>query len=173
MTAVRCHGCGAMVPAGDGATHAYIGAAAGCWALYGEVLAREYEDFRFARHHQLTVDSYATQHPGRPERRAIQSVAVHLIGLHLNLERGLPGYEIPRLLQRAADRSDAYHWLEPPESSGSVTVVDVHAAGDDADAHLAAVRRWAESTWAAWAPHHAQVRAWARETSSGARSSHR
>ena len=153
--------CGALVPDVEGATHAYFGAAPGCWALYGEVLAREYSDYRFARLHRLTVDSYAVQHPGRPERRAIQSVAVHLIGLHVSLEQTGAERPFEPLLQAAADASASYRWLEPPESLGAVTVVDVHRAGDDPEAHLAAVREWAASAWAAWSPYHDQVRAWA------------
>ena len=158
---VACPGCGALVPAGDGPVHAYYGAAAGCWALYGEVLAREYGDFRYARVHRLTVDAYAVQHPGTPEPRTIQSVAVHLVGLYLSLECAVPGGPAAAVLQAAADRSASFHWLEPPPSLGAVTVRDVHAAGADPDGHQQAVRRWAESAWAAWSAHHAQVRAWA------------
>jgi hypothetical protein len=42
-------------------------------------------------------------------------------------------------------------------------VVEVHAASaaGDPDAYLAAVRRWADAVWAAWAAHHAEVREWA------------
>lgn len=158
---IACPQCGALVADEEGATHAYFGAAPGCWALYGEVLAREYQDYRFARLHRLTVDSYAVQHPGRPESRTIQSVAVHLIGLHLSLERPDAARPLEPLLQAAADASAGYRWLEPPDSLGAVTVVDVHRAGDDAAAHLAAVREWAASTWAAWAPHHDRIREWA------------
>jgi hypothetical protein len=164
-----CPGCGALVSSADGPTHAYYGAAPGCWALYGEVLAREYGDFRYARLHRLTVDAYAAQHPGRPERRTIQSVAVHLIGLHLSLEAAAgewAGHDLSPVLQAAADRSAGYHWLEPPPSLGDVTVSDVHAAADPVE-HLRTVRRWAEHTWAAWAPHHAQVRAWAAAVTTG------
>ena len=158
---IACPQCGALVRDEDGPNHAYYGAAPGCWALYGEVLAREYSDFRFARLHRLTVDSYAAQHPGRPEPRTIQSVAVHLIGLQLSLEQPEPGRALEPVLQAAADASAAYRWLAPPLPLGAITVVDVHRAGDDATAHLAAVRAWAESTWAAWAPHHHEVREWA------------
>jgi hypothetical protein len=42
--------------------------------VYGEMLAREYGDPAYFRVHQLTVDTYAVQHPGPRERRAIQSV---------------------------------------------------------------------------------------------------
>ena len=171
---VHCPQCGARVPAVDGPTHPYYGAAPGCWALYGEVLAREFGESRFARLHRLTADAYAAQHPGAAaDRRAVQSVAVHLIGLHLSLERPAalaPGRELAPLLQAAADRSAEFRRLPPPARMGAVTVADVHAAvpagggapsGKDAPAHLAAVRRWAETVWTAWAAHHGEVREWA------------
>lgn len=172
----HCPACGARVPAGDGPAHPYYGAAPGCWALYGEVLAREYSDYRFARRHRLTADAYAAQHPGRSEDlRAVQSVAVHLVGLCLSLEPPAalsPGRELAPLLQAAAaDRSAGYRRLPPPADLGAVTVADVHAAvqtddrgepnGAHAAAHLAAVERWAASVWAAWAAHHGEVRGWA------------
>jgi hypothetical protein len=157
-------GCGARVPAFSGPTHAYIGAAPGCWALYGEVLAREYSDYRFGRVHHLTVDAYAVQHPGVPERRSIQSVAVHLVGLYLALERGVDAVELTRARQATADASARFTWLAPPASAGAITVVDVHAvSNDDADAHGRVVNEWAASVWQAWSVHHAQVRAWAAE----------
>ena len=82
-----CPGCGLDLPEHDGPTHAYIGASPACWALYGELLAREYGELRYPPSHRLTVDVYAIQHPGGGERRAIQSVAVHLMALCLVLER--------------------------------------------------------------------------------------
>ena len=160
---VACPECGARVPAADGPTHAYFGAAPGCWALYGEVLAREYGDVRFGRVHHLTADAYAAQHPGRPERRTVQSVAVHLISLHLSLEQGAPPDALVRARQAAADGSAHFRWLEPPADRGAVTVRDIHAAGDDPDAHGRLARAWAEGVWQAWVRHHAQVRAWAAE----------
>ena len=85
-----CVGCGALVPEIEGPTHRYLGASPGCWAVYGEVLEKEYGDYlRYAPVHRLTVDAYAAQHPGVPSPQSIQSVAVHLIRLHLVLERGL------------------------------------------------------------------------------------
>ena len=69
-TVETCPGCGAAFPASDGPTHDYIGASAGCWAVYGDVLAREYSDHRFFRVHQLSVDAYSAQHPGGASRRA-------------------------------------------------------------------------------------------------------
>lgn len=97
---------------------------------------------------------------GKPERRTIQSVAVHLIGLYLSLERGTPAGDLPRARQAVAACSAQFCWLEPPSERGEITVRDVHAAGTNPDAHSRLVRDWAESAWQAWAAHHAQIRAW-------------
>ncbi|MGH2615999.1 MAG: DUF5946 family protein, partial [Thermomicrobiales bacterium] len=86
MLTARCPGCGALTDEGDGPTHPYFGSSPGCWAIYGEVLAREYEEFDYPPIHRLTVDSYAVQHPDETSPLATQSVALHLAGLHLVLE---------------------------------------------------------------------------------------
>jgi hypothetical protein len=130
-----------------------------CWAAYGEVLAREYSDPAYFQVHRLGVDAYAVQHPGRPSPQTIQSVAVHLIRLCMLLERGLPMERANDAMLKASEREDIYRWLEPPASCGSVTVADVRHA-DSVEAHMAAVRRWTESAWAAWASHHPTVRSW-------------
>jgi hypothetical protein len=158
---LSCVGCGALVPTSAGPTHPYIGASPGCWALFGEVQAVAYADYRMAGVQRLTVDTYAVQHPGVPERRAIQSVAVHLMSLYLTLEHGVTHTQSMQVLQRAADRSHTFTWLTPPASVGALTVVDVHRARMDADAYTRLVTAWAHATWAAWAPHHAQIRQWA------------
>ncbi len=61
-----CFSCGALVPATDGTTHDHMLSSPGCWAIYGEVLAREYERPAYMADHRLTVDAYAVQHPGEP-----------------------------------------------------------------------------------------------------------
>jgi uncharacterized protein DUF5946 len=156
-----CSGCGAVVPASAVPTHAYLGASSGCWAKFGEILAKEYGDRRFSIVHRLTVDAYAVQHPGKKERRTIQSVAVHLIALYLVLELGLDHARATDAIKNAASRSETFKWLTPPASVGQLTVLDVAAAGDDADEHARLVAEWARCAWDAWAPHHAQIRAWA------------
>ena len=79
---IACHGCGAMVDDLPGKPHPYVGANAGCWELYGRVLAHEYEALPLLREtHLLTVDTYSVQHPGVPCRRSIQSVSIHLMRL--------------------------------------------------------------------------------------------
>lgn len=155
-----CPGCGlvlAVPPDGSGATHAYLGASPECWALYGELLAREYGERAYPPLHVLTVDAYAVQHPGRPERRARQSVAVHLMRLCLVLERGADPVFAKRMMSRATGGD--YPWLEPPEPNGSITVRDPLGA-EGADEHARQVERWARDVWEAWSVHHATVRRW-------------
>jgi hypothetical protein len=122
------------------------------------VLAREYGDPAYFRVHQLTVDTYAVQHPGPRERRTIQSLGLHLISLCLVVERGGDPTAGPRLHQRLAGRA-SFDWLEPPEPRGRLTVADVRHAGDPGE-HADAVEAWARDVWAAWAPHHETVRGW-------------
>jgi hypothetical protein len=43
-----------------------------------------------------------------------------------------------------------------------MTVVEVLVARDGAE-HVGLVRRWADTTWGAWAVHQQTVRAWADE----------
>lgn len=157
---VACPGCGALLPPSDGPTHAYIGASAGCWALFGEVMAREYGDYGYPEVHGLTVDAYMAQHPGTPSRRSIQSVALHLIGLYLALERGYDARRVIAERQQLLKRGDTFTWLEPLADMGPHTIVDVHATAA-LPHHERAVRAWAASVWAAWSVHHAQIRRWA------------
>ena len=154
----RCPGCGVELAPIDGPTHAYIGASPACWARFGELLAREFGDPAYFRAHQLTVDAYAVQHPGRPERRAIQSVGLHLMTLCAVIERGLDPTDGPVLHQRIVGRP-GFRWLEPPTFAGRMTAVDVLAA-TDAGAHEELVRAWADDSWDAWEAHHGQVREW-------------
>ena len=130
-----------------------------CWAEYGKVLAREYSDPELmAACHRLTTDTYAVQHPGKPSPQSIQSVAIHLIALHAVLDLEMPHEKVRALIGRAADKMK-FQWLDPPTGLGKVTVADVRRARSNAG-HIEAVNSWANAAWQAWAPHHAQVRAW-------------
>ena len=131
----------------------------GCWACYGEVLAREYSDARFRAVHRLTVDAYAVQHPGRPSAVSIQSVAIHLISLCAILERGVELTEATKIIRQASRNTDRFIWLTPPTSRGALTVADVHRAAG-AQEHARLVHEWAQSAWTAWSAHHATIRRW-------------
>jgi len=126
-----------------------------CWSVFEEVLAAEFQDaVLFGRAHQTTVDAYAAQHPGARHRD--KSIAVHLVGLHLVLERGLAPPDVPRRLQRLSGAVEAWPHFAPPEDLGPLTVIDVATAGSRQD-HVSRVRAWAEQVWSAWRPHHAAV----------------
>lgn len=153
-------GCGALVPDVDGPTHLYIGTSPGCWAIHGELSARAYADRRYAPVHQQMVDAYAVQHPGKPERRAIQSVAVHLIGLCAQLERGISSEAARNLLVDALSHRGSYVWIEPPSPPSEITILHLRDA-PDLDGFLSRAQDWAESVWKSWTPHHPAVRRWA------------
>ncbi len=156
----RCRGCRAVVPALEGPTDPYFGASPGCWAIYGEVLAREYDEYDYPPVHRMTLDSYALQHPGKPNRKSIQSLAIHLTSLYYLLERGLDAEQATDAMRHLLSTHLDLHWLEPPQEFGPLTVLDVHEAGDLAG-HSRAVLKWAESVWTAWAQHHQTVAGWA------------
>lgn len=155
---VRCPGCGAAVKDIPGLPHPYIGAAAGCWEIYGEILAREFGEYRYPEPtHQLTVHTYAVQHPGTPGRQSIQSVTGHLAGLFLILAKGLDARKSTALFERILQRADTFVWLDPPEANGRITVLDVHPARDLAD-HVRLVDLWARDVWGAWGRHHEYIK---------------
>ena len=118
---------------------------------------REFGELRNPAIHRMSVDAYAVQHPGRPEPRAIRSVAVHLMGLCLVIERGFPPQAATSHLGGLVERARP-EWLDPPHPNGSLTVAHPLAA-PPAD-HAARVREWAEDVWRAWHAHHPTLHAW-------------
>ncbi len=158
---LACTGCGAEVPDLEGPGHAYLGTVPGCWALAGQVFAREYSDAAYAKVHGLTVDAYAAQHQGEPERRTVQSLCVHLVGLHLAIDHAMP-LDATRLAKaRLLELQPEFEWLVLPETPDWMTITDVITAGS-AIQHNETVSAWARSVWAAWSPHHEIVGRWAR-----------
>ena len=157
MALIKCPGCGGQFDDIQGPTHRYMESSPGCWAAYGEVLAREYQDPEYFAVHKFTVDAYAVQHPGHPSPQTIQSVAGHLIRLCLMLERNLATERANDAIKAAVGRE--YVWLTPPSSMGPVTVADVRKASNPAE-HRQLVRAWAASAWAAWSLHHATIWSW-------------
>jgi hypothetical protein len=154
-----CPGCGLELPVFDGPAHEYIGASPACWALYGELLARDYGEYGMPDEHKFIVDAYATQHPGKDERRARQSVAVHLIRLCLMLERGRDVGHATRMISKATNSGLELKWFEPITPLGTITAQDVLAA-EDFDAHVAKAREWAEDQWQAWSAQQQTIREW-------------
>ena len=119
-----------------------------CWAAFGEVLMREYQDRAlFTACHRLTVDAYALQHPGRADdRRAERSVWLHFASPHAIFDLG---YELPKattLLQRLATKD--FPPLPILDAMWEVTMLDVQAA--PAEDHVGSVGRWARSAYEDW-----------------------
>jgi hypothetical protein len=157
----KCPGCGLVLAQAPGPVHAYLGASAECWALYGTVLAREYGEPAYFGVHQLTADTYAVQHPGEPERRTIQSLALHLITLGMFVEGRAQPADGSKLHKRLVG-AGPYEWLEPPSTEGRLTIREVADAHDPVE-HEERVMEWARDVWDAWSPHHDFVRGWERE----------
>ena len=147
-----------ILPVIDAPVHAYYGSSPSCWALNGVISARVVSEPEPLEVHQVAVDAYAVQHPGVPERRPIQSVALHLMTLCLVFERKADPREGSRLHARMAHR-DIYTWLDPPSPNGHVTVADV-AQAETPHELSAAVLAWGSDVWQAWGPHHDTVRRW-------------
>jgi hypothetical protein len=160
MKTVRCFGCGGEYPDVDGPTHRYMASTPGCWAIYGDILAREFNSpVEYFGVHRLTVDAYAVQHPGLNDRQSIQSVGFHLIRLCLFLEHGLTAEKANEAMLEAAGRKHEFFRLDPPASMGPITAADVHRAKSGSE-HQAIVSEWAHYSWQAWADHHGTVRSW-------------
>ena len=155
----RCPDCGVELPAGATVRHPYLGASPSCWEVYNRVLAREYSSPALMRSiHRITVDAYAAQHPGKTERRAIQSVWAHLVSLHLTLDKELDHNFARRIIGALTEQSESLEWLTPPGKLGNLTVVEVAEAADD-HAHEQLVRMWAREVWQSWSAHHQAVKA--------------
>lgn len=153
-----CPDCKLELPHTGGSRHAYLGASASCWALYGELLAREYNDQAYMTAHRMTVDAYCAQHPGKPERRSIQSINLHLVGLYLTIERRLDCDFARSVIGRLAnEHNEKFEWLTPPDFLGSVRIDDVMAAST-ANSHQNLAIKWGESVWKAWSSHHDRIR---------------
>lgn len=159
-TRTTCPGCGLALPVHMGPTHAYVGASPACWHLFARLSADPFARREGTLLRRLVVDAYAAQHPGVPQRRSIQSVAVHLMGLCVLVERGADARQpVPVPGRTPALRASVFRWLEPPDFAGALTAADVLEAGPGEE-YTASAEAWAASVWAAWAPHHATVRGW-------------
>ena len=152
-----CPQCGAVTPPSEMETHSYFGASKGCWAVYGEVLSREYSDPKFFKNHRQTVDAYALQHPADNDSRAIQSVNIHLIAMTLLYGANLPAVKIPKVMDNIVKKSrkpsHAFKRLIPPDNLGDIIVTDIIPL-TALEEHLEGVDRWARNVWTAWKIHH-------------------
>jgi hypothetical protein len=148
-----------VLPIFKGPTHAYVGASPACWRLFGQASTLSWGRPAYLQLERLVVDAYGAQHPGRRQVRAVQSVAVHLMGLCTVLERGTEPRIAPSRDRKLVRRTLDLHWLEPPSPIGTHTVRGPLRA-DGPEEHAVSVEAWARDVWAAWARHHETVRSW-------------
>ncbi|MCF6326210.1 MAG: DUF5946 family protein [Devosiaceae bacterium] len=159
MEKLACFACGGTFADTEGPVHAYMASSPGCWAAFGQVLAREYSDTTYFDVHRLSVDAYAVQHPGIPSKQTIGSVGVHLVRLCLFHEYSLSPERANDVMIKVSKNKGNFVWLEPPSALGEITVADV-AMASSVEQHKTLVRAWAKGAWEAWSPHHSQVRQW-------------
>ena len=144
----ECPGCGAASAIEDGATHPYMLSSAACWRRYGEVMAREYTSAALMDVHFLSVDAFAAQHPGSDDdRRARQSVWIHLAGLKAVLRDRHPKAYRYDLLRRLARRNDFPP--QPRHAPFAMTSADMVLLETES-AHRQGARDWAEATLKAY-----------------------
>lgn len=164
---VACDGCGAHYSALDGPIHAYMSSSPACFAAFNTLLAAEYSAVELKQTHRLTVDTWAVQHSGdRGERRAIQSVGLHLARLMLQLEYERPPAETNAVMLDFSRHKSSLVRLAPPEAF-TLTAADV-APFAGSTTHRQRVRAWAAATWSDWTEHHAYIREWVSQHSTRA-----
>ena len=138
-----------MPPTGAATYDGYFNTSQECWSVFTEVIGAEFSNAAlFGQVHQRTVDAYAAQHAGGPHPD--KSVFIHLTGLYLVLERGIPPTSVAPFLQKLAARVHEWPHFEPPSTVWPLTIFDVATADD----HAAAVREWSAGVWAGWGMHH-------------------
>ena len=143
-----CASCGLVVAGGT----------ASCQRLFESIGLREYEDLRFARYHRIVVDVYALQHPDRYGRSA-KSFAAHLTGLGAWLEDEAIAQSVNAAVQRWLSGPSPIEKPLLPPRYGAVTIGDLVEA-EDPVRYGEVLRRWARTTWDAYASLHSTAREW-------------
>lgn len=149
QTETTCYGCGLVVDA-EGVPHPYIGAAQGCWNIYGDILAKEFGEYEYPQPtHRLTVDTYAVQHPGVPGKKSIQSVNIHLLSLYFVLVKKIDGKKVTQMMGQILEANPDFVWLDPPIPNGHIKVDHIKTAINLED-HILKVEEWAQDVWRCW-----------------------
>jgi len=113
----QCSGCGLTAPGG----------AAGCEAIFHEMVARDFSDALRFRVHRMMVDTYSLQHPDRYCASA-RSFAAHLTGLCAILESGASRAVGDELLRRWLDGNVRLQRPVTPRFRGELTIAHVREA---------------------------------------------
>ncbi|MGB1251021.1 MAG: DUF5946 family protein [Candidatus Promineifilaceae bacterium] len=121
-----CPDCGVELPQSTGAHHPYIGASASCWTLYANNFLAGQPIVTDTAYGITIHDAYCVQHHGlSADKRAVQSVAVHLVTLYAVLKLGQTNtYWVRNRLLRG-NRHNRFTWLTPPETNKQVTILPI------------------------------------------------
>lgn len=159
-----CPGCGALFEPSEGPIHAYMLSSPPCFAAFNTVLAAEYGSPALRDTHRLSVDTWAVQHPGSSsDRKAVQSVGLHLARLLLQLERPQSPAETNAVMLDFSRYKATLPALPPPPSF-RITAADI-APFAGSTMHAEKVRAWAKATWQDWSHQHDFIRSWVAEHS--------
>jgi len=155
---VLCDGCGSYLPhvgiALPDETHV---TSAECFTLYGELLAMTYGDAELRGSLQLLVDAWNAQHPFENyDRKADQSLALHLMTLFLFFEEGVSPEFGAELHGSMMVNRIAFDHLPPPSFRGAFTVEDAFEQFGTPAYHTV-LRDWAGEVWSAWAAEYYDV----------------
>lgn len=157
---IPCFACGAKTLNIEGESHPYMLSSPGCWAMFCEIMAKEFSDKEYWRAHQFTVDAYALQHIGKKEdKRAVNSVNIHLASLYAIFGEGRSFEEAPQYRKQFSQYYKGkalLEWLDPPESFGDLTIFEPWN-NENRDLHFEITERWAKSVWDTWSHQHDKI----------------
>lgn len=156
MTEPRCTECGFQVPDGS----------AGCLAMFEQLIARDFSDFRYFPHHRLMVDVYAVQHPTQ-YCASVKSLMGHVGGLCCQFEYG-GDPAIYRTFLRSLNGTLPIEKPPVPRFRGEITIAHVKDAPDP-DSYARAIEEWARPAWQAYADLHSLAGNWIRAAIQAAR----
>ena len=145
-----CLWCKGEFPLIKGPTHKYMESIPGCWHTFGQVIAKEYENYSvLSTIHGLTVDAYAVQHPGQPSKQSTQSVYAHLLRMYYIFEKGFNGQLARGKLIQFVESEPHLTWFDPPDVATGLTIADVFKT-ESSEEHKKCVKDWAKSLWEVW-----------------------
>ena len=141
-----CPGCGALFPPCDGPTHRYLGASAGCWALFSWYHVGDPDASGMLAESRipeavvavplvtsalsldaLIGDAYGVQHHGDESPQAVQSVALHFLDLYGIISGWTTSQRWP--MGRAIRTKGVYHKLVPPAQGSALTIRHLFPGG--------------------------------------------
>jgi len=136
-----------------------INGTAGCRALFEDLVARDFSDYRFFGVHRFMVDAYALQHPDEYCASA-KSLMAHLGGLRCAMEHG--GEQIVyQTLQKSLNGRLSLKKPGLPRARGELTIEHLRGISDP-DAYKQAIAQWGRCVWAAYSGLHDFGREWLR-----------